>query len=54
MAGCDDIKEFRPITLAGSMYKILAKVLALRLRKFIGEVISQRAFVLVVKFWMLA
>ena len=32
MAGADDITKFRPISLVGSVYKILAKVLASRLR----------------------
>lgn len=41
------LNEFRPISLVGSMYKILAKVLANRLRLVIGSVISdaQSAFV---------
>ncbi|GLT73797.1 hypothetical protein SLA2020_456310 [Shorea laevis] len=34
------LKEFRPISLVGCIYKILAKVLANRLRKIIGKVIS--------------
>ena len=46
--GCtDDLKDFRPISLVGSLYKILAKVLANRLKKVVGNVISnsQHAFV---------
>ncbi|GAU43220.1 hypothetical protein TSUD_241100 [Trifolium subterraneum] len=41
------LNDFRPISLAGSIYKILAKVLANRLRSVIGIVISesQTAFV---------
>ena len=41
------LNDFRPISLVGSMYKILAKVLANRLRLVIGSVISdsQSAFV---------
>jgi len=41
------LNDFRPISLVGSMYKILAKVLANRLRSVIGSVISetQSAFV---------
>jgi hypothetical protein len=41
------LNEFRPISLVGSLYKILAKVLANRLRHVIGSVISeaQTAFV---------
>ena len=46
--GCtDDLKDFRPISLVGSIYKILAKVLANRLKRVVGNVISnsQHAFV---------
>jgi hypothetical protein len=41
------LNDFRPISLVGSLYKILAKVLANRLRLVIGSVISesQTAFV---------
>ncbi|CAJ2670980.1 unnamed protein product [Trifolium pratense] len=41
------LNDFRPISLVGSLYKILAKVLANRLRLVIGSVISesQSAFV---------
>ncbi|PNX60607.1 cysteine-rich receptor-like protein kinase, partial [Trifolium pratense] len=41
------LNDFRPISLVGSLYKILAKVLANRLRAVIGSVISesQSAFV---------
>ncbi|GAU10186.1 hypothetical protein TSUD_420150, partial [Trifolium subterraneum] len=41
------LNDFRPISLVGSIYKILAKVLANRLRLVIGSVISgsQTAFV---------
>jgi len=41
------LNDFRPISLVGSMYKILAKVLANRLRSIIGSVISdsQSSFV---------
>jgi len=34
------LNEFRPISLVGSLYKILAKVLANRLRLVIGSVVS--------------
>ena len=42
-----DIKDFRPISLVGGLYKILAKVLANRLKKVVGQIvsISQNAFV---------
>jgi len=41
------LNDFRPISLVGSMYKILAKVLACRLRSVIGSVVSdtQSAFI---------
>ena len=47
VAGADDIKLFRPISLVGSVYKILAKVLASRLRRVVGKIVgpSQHAFV---------
>ena len=43
-----EIKDFRPISLVGGVYKILAKVLASRLRLVLGEIISapQNAFIL--------
>ena len=43
----EDLKDFRPISLLGSLYKILAKVLANRLKKVVGKVVSeaQNAFV---------
>jgi hypothetical protein len=34
------LNDFRPISLVGSMYKVLAKVLANTLRKVIGKVVS--------------
>lgn len=45
--GASDLKDFRPISLIGSVYKIIAKVLAQRLRKVVGKIISesQHAFV---------
>lgn len=41
------LNDFRPISLVGSLYKILAKILANRLRQVIGSVVSevQPAFV---------
>ena len=38
VAGAEDIYKFRLISLVGSVYKILAKVLASRLRSVIGKV----------------
>ena len=36
----EDLKDFRPISLVGGLYKLLAKVLASRLKRIIGKVIS--------------
>ena len=45
--GASDVQDFRPISLVGSLYKILVKVLANRLKSVIGKVVSnsQNAFV---------
>ena len=45
--GADEITDFRPISLVGGMYKILAKILANRLSTVLGKVVSssQNAFV---------
>nr|CAN70181.1 hypothetical protein VITISV_000006 [Vitis vinifera] len=45
--GIEDLKDFRPISLVGSVYKLLAKVLANKQKLVMGEVIfdSQQAFV---------
>ena len=45
--GTEDLRNFRPISLVGSLYKWLAKVLANRLKKVVGKVVSkaQGAFV---------
>ena len=42
-----EVKDFRPISLIGGVYKIIAKVLANRLKEVIKDVISesQNAFV---------
>ena len=47
-ASAVEVKDFRPISLVGGVYKILAKVLATRLRMVLGEIISapQNAFIL--------
>ena len=45
--GAEDLRDFIPISLVGSVYKLLAKVLANRLKLAMGEVISdsRQAFV---------
>ncbi|RVW93099.1 Trafficking protein particle complex II-specific subunit 130-like [Vitis vinifera] len=45
--GAEDLGEFRPISLLGGLYKLMAKVLANRLKKVLGKVVSmdQNAFV---------
>ena len=40
VAGANDIKKFRRISLVGSVYKILVNVLASRLRKVVGKTVS--------------
>jgi hypothetical protein len=46
-SGAVDLKDFRPISLVSGVYKIIAKVLANRLRKVVEKIISksQNAFV---------
>ena len=46
-SGAEDLGDFRPISLLGGLYKLLAKVLANRLKKVVGKVVStsQNAFV---------
>ena len=45
--GAEDLKNFRPISLVRSLYKLLVKVLTNRIKKVMGKVISepQNAFV---------
>ena len=45
--GAEDFKDFRPISLVGSLYKLVAKVLANRLKKVMDRVVNkaQNAFV---------
>ena len=45
--GTKDLKDFRSISLVGSFFKLLAKVLANRLKKVVGKIVSksQNAFV---------
>jgi hypothetical protein len=46
-ANADEVRDFRPISLLGSVYKIVAKVLANRLSTVLGQLVSspQNAFV---------
>ena len=39
-SGAEDLGDFRPISLLRRLYKLLAKVLANRLKKVIGKVVS--------------
>jgi hypothetical protein len=39
-----DVKDFRPISLVGGVYKILPKVLANKLKLVLGKIISKSQF----------
>ena len=39
--GAEDLGQFRPISLVGSLYKLIAKVFANRLKKVVGKVVSK-------------
>ena len=39
--GVEDLKDFKSISLMGSLYKLLAKVLANRIKKVMGKVILE-------------
>ena len=45
--GADDYRDFKPINLAGGLCKLLAKVLANRLKKVVSKMVSpaQNAFI---------
>ena len=45
--GAEELRDFKSISLVGGLYKLLAKVLANRLKKVVGKVVSsaQNAFV---------
>ena len=45
--GAKDLKDFRHISLVGSLYKWIANVLANRLKKVMGKIVNttQNAFV---------
>ena len=45
--GAEDFKDFRPVSLVGSLYKLIAKALANRLKKIMGRLVNkaQNAFV---------
>lgn len=38
--GAGDVNDFKPISLLGSLCKLLAKVLANRLKRVMGKVVS--------------
>ena len=38
--GADDLRDYRPLNLVRGLYKLLAKVLANRLKKIVGKVVS--------------
>jgi len=38
--GAIDMKDFRPISLIGGIYKIISKVLANRFKSILGKIIS--------------
>ena len=40
-ANAENIRDFRPISLVGCIYKLLSKVLARRLRSIIANLISE-------------
>ena len=46
--GAEELGDFRPISLLGRLYKLLAKVLTNRIKNVIGRVVSsdQNAFVM--------
>ena len=46
--GVEDLGDYRPISLLRGLYKLLAKVLANRLKKVIGKVVSpdQNVFIM--------
>ena len=46
--GAEDLGDFKPISLLGGLYKLLAKVLTNRLKKVVGKAVSptQNAFVM--------
>lgn len=38
--GARDSRDYRPISLVTSLYKIISKVLSLRLKGFMGNIVS--------------
>lgn len=54
-AGASNLKEFRPISLVGGIYKLIARCLAERLKEVVDKLITkhQMAFVKGDKSWMM-
>ena len=52
--GAEDFKDFRPISLVGTLYKLIDKVLANGLKKVMNLVVNkaQNAFVEAGRYWM--
>ncbi|GJZ99256.1 RNA-directed DNA polymerase, eukaryota, reverse transcriptase zinc-binding domain protein [Tanacetum coccineum] len=47
------VKDFRPISLIGSIYKIIAKILSIRLVKVLGDIVNARAIAFIAERQML-
>lgn len=47
MVGASELKDYRPISLTGCVYRIIAKLLAERLKKVVSKLVNknQMAFV---------
>ena len=49
LRGAKDLKDFRPISLVRDLYKLLAKVLANRIKKVVGKLVSNFQHALVAR-----
>lgn len=45
--GVEQLSDYRPISFVGSLYKIISKILASRLREFLGLLVSKNQCVFV-------